>query len=103
MRKIYTSENKVKIYLLKSSLEQNGIQCFIKNENPPLAGEIPPVMAWPELWVMNDEDLPGAEKIIQSEIESDPKTKNKWTCPGCGELLEGQFEICWKCGSGVEK
>ena len=23
----------------------------------------------------------------------------RWTCPRCGERLEGQFTDCWQCGS----
>ena len=26
-----------------------------------------------------------------------------WTCSRCGEILESQFEICWNCGTTVEK
>jgi rubrerythrin len=22
-----------------------------------------------------------------------------WRCPSCGELVEGQFQACWKCGT----
>jgi hypothetical protein len=55
MKKLYSSQDRVKIYLLKASLESQGIACFIKNENPPLAGEIPPMIAWPEygVWTIN--------------------------------------------------
>ncbi len=22
-----------------------------------------------------------------------------WTCPGCGERIEGRFDACWQCGA----
>jgi len=22
-----------------------------------------------------------------------------WTCPGCGERIDGRFEACWQCGA----
>ena len=55
MQKLYTTENKVIIYLLQAKLLEKGINCFIKNEQAPLAGEIPPIMAWPELWVIDNQ------------------------------------------------
>jgi len=97
---MYVSENKVIIYLLKSKLEEMGIACLIKNEYPPLAGEIPPVMAWPELWVINDDDILLAEQILESEATSKLEKKNKWICPHCNESLEKQFDVCWNCGYG---
>jgi predicted amidophosphoribosyltransferase len=24
--------------------------------------------------------------------------REDWTCPGCGETIEGQFTECWSCG-----
>jgi hypothetical protein len=26
-----------------------------------------------------------------------------WTCPKCGELIEGQFDSCWKCAGEAQK
>jgi hypothetical protein len=28
------------------------------------------------------------------EIAAEP-----WTCPQCGERIEGQFGVCWQCGA----
>jgi hypothetical protein len=100
MKKIYSSQNKVILYLLQSRLEEKGIHCFIKNENPPLAGEIPPMIAWPELWVIDDLQQPNAKKIVQDELAKDTEKRDDWQCPECSEELENQFDICWKCGMG---
>jgi rRNA maturation endonuclease Nob1 len=24
-----------------------------------------------------------------------------WACPGCQEIIEGPFEECWRCGTGM--
>jgi len=101
MKKIYSSQNRVLIYLLKSKLEERHIPCFLKNENPPLAGEIPPILAWPELWV-EDELASKAKTIIEEELEHEQETKTNWICAQCGEHLEGAFNICWQCGSTRE-
>lgn len=98
MKKIYSITDRVFIYLLKSKLEEKGINCIIKNEQPPLAGEIPPVIAPPELWVMDDEQFLYAKKIIQDELTEISTVKECWKCPTCQELIEGQFNVCWRCG-----
>ena len=60
-------------------------------------GEIPFVACYPELWVVDDEVYPRARLLLDKWLaESNEKTA--WQCP-CGEVLEGQFETCWKCGS----
>src|ERR1700722_16963014 len=99
MKKIYSTENRVTIYLLKSKLEEQGILCTIKNENPPLAGEITPIIAWPELWILDAEQDIQAKNIIQEELSKSSEPQKNWQCSHCGECLEGQFNICWKCGA----
>jgi hypothetical protein len=96
MKKLYSSQNRVLLYLIKARLEEKKINCFFKNESPPLAGEIPPMIAWPEIWVMKDSDFEEAEKCLAAELAQQPASA--WVCPQCHEKLEGQFEICWKCG-----
>ncbi len=98
MKKLYTTQNKVSLYVLQSRLKEQGIECFIKNEQPPLAGEIPPDIAWPELWVMDDERFAEAESIFENEKMELETPKANWMCIACGEMLEGQFDVCWKCG-----
>ncbi|CAN5465814.1 DUF2007 domain-containing protein [soil metagenome] len=98
MQKLYSSENLVFLYLLQSKLVDKGISCIIKNEVPPAAGEIPPVEALPELWLTDKQHFIDAMQIIQYELSSLGTSKKAWYCPQCGESLEGQFDICWKCG-----
>ena len=99
MKKLYATENRVELYLLKSKLEENGIHCNIKNENPPLAGELPPIIAWPELWILNDDQYDAALNILKKETSEISAHTDKWICSQCGTHLEKQFNICWKCGN----
>lgn len=98
MQKIYSTQNRVMLYLLQSKLSVSGINCMIRNEEPPAAGEIPPMLAWPELWVLDDGQYATALQIIQEELTHHSESKKKWLCPQCGEKLEGQFDVCWNCG-----
>lgn len=100
MRKIYQSHNLVFLLILESKLQHQGIQCFIKNQNPPLAGELPSIVAPPELWIINDQSYNIANSILNEELITKTNPADPWQCPKCNELLEGYFDVCWKCGSG---
>jgi hypothetical protein len=64
-------------------------------------GDIPYTQsALPSVWV-NEPDLQAAQQIIEEFRKGGPANTHpqpNWTCPNCGEVLEGQFTTCWKCG-----
>lgn len=39
------------------------------------------------------------ERYQRREPLKDPKSYRSWRCRACNELVEGQFEACWKCGA----
>lgn len=98
MKKIYSSSDIALLSLLKSKLEAAGIQVLMKNITPPAAGEVTSIIAWPELWIMNDSDLRSAQQILHESLNTD-SSAGSWQCPQCNEKLIGEFNICWKCGS----
>ncbi len=59
-------------------------------------GELPAIH-FPEVWV-EDQDLVPAERLLEDFLqplhEGEP-----WICPGCSERIDGQFDLCWKCGT----
>ncbi len=83
------------IDLLKGMLEREGIASEITNDSVPLPGAV----FYPELWVVNDADFPSAAAILDAFRKSPPPHLGPWTCLSCGEVLEGQFVSCWKCGA----
>lgn len=97
MRKIHTAESLIQIAHLRNVLQAAGISCQIRNDRlMGIVGEIPFVDCWPELWVDNESDILRARGLIDLELKSPPSASN-WTCPSCGETLEGQFSECWRC------
>ncbi len=60
-------------------------------------GELPINECWPEVWVNDESDFNSAERLINTAL-SPAEQNTKWHCQ-CGESIEGQFEICWSCGS----
>lgn len=99
MRKVYTSSDTVMIGYLRGILEDQSIQCLIKNELLlGGTGEIPAHETWPEIWVTNDTDYNQAKNLIDAAL-TPQQWQRDWRCPGCGEWIENQFSECWKCSS----
>ena len=63
-----------------------------------VAGELPPDQCLPEIWLRHDEHAPAARALLD-ELEHVPQ--RQWTCPACGEHVEGGFEQCWACGAAM--
>jgi hypothetical protein len=99
MQLLYSSLKLLEIHHLKNLLEAEGIRCQIRNELlSRLAGEIPFTECAPELWLLDERDLARARQIV-TDFDRGPVTGPAWSCPGCGEMLEGQFSACWHCGA----
>lgn len=89
--------------LLKELLEREGVNCLIRNEQLFAAlGEIPFLECFPELWVVDNEVWPRAKSLLDSWFKQE-EDRATWICPVCGELLEGQFGACWKCGKARDE
>ena len=102
MKKLTAHESLAYIGHLKDVLEQAGIGCIIKNAQLSGGlGEIPFLECLPELWVLSDSDLEVARRRL-SELESPAEEAPQWTCKSCKELIEGQFVVCWNCGTSAE-
>ena len=85
--------------LLRAALDEAGIPCMIRNESLSVGkGDIPFTECVPELWILNDEELPKAKAIVDAELAAATMPRAAWVCSGCGEASEGQFGSCWKCG-----
>lgn len=96
---VFSPWQRAQAWLLRDRLQQEGIGVLLRNEELFAAlGEIPFVEIRPELWVIDDEVLPRAQHLLEAWQREAEATTAAWTCPGCGEYLEGQFGACWKCG-----
>ncbi|WP_193214820.1 putative signal transducing protein [Luteolibacter marinus] len=87
---------------LQSVLEAAGIRTEIRNEGGSgAAGELPFTQVYPELWVLENQDEARARALIKEfrDREHEIPVGPAWTCPACGEEIEGQFAECWNCGA----
>lgn len=90
--------------LLKELLEKEGIACLLRNNDlVSVMGEIPLVECFPELWVLDDETWPRAKSLLDQWLSGDEEQSVSWSCPNCGEVLEGVFGACWQCGHRREQ
>jgi len=55
------------------------------------------------IFVLDPDHLDHARDVVgrflRGEPLDDPKSYTSWRCRSCNELIEGQFDLCWKCGS----
>lgn len=101
MQKLYSAANLPDAYLLLHRLEQAGIEARVLNEHAQGGlGEIPFTHAYPEVWLVDPDDLGRARDIV-SDYERREVATNPWTCRACNEENPGGFEVCWRCGAGV--
>ncbi len=101
MRKVYSSQLPPMVGHMKTVLESHGIRCLVRNDFlSGAAGELPPSECWPELWVLEDDQVDEAAAIVSAaSLENLVTPQGRWVCRSCGEELEGQFTDCWKCGA----
>ena len=99
MKKVFSHENRLIVFNMKNLLEEQGIECMVKNEFAcGGVGELAPFETWPELWIADANDLARAETVIAGLADSQP-AKQGWVCAACGETNEANFQLCWNCSA----
>lgn len=82
--------------LVADLLNTSGIVARIFNQNAQsAAGEIPPVVACPQVWVMDDRQIAQARTLI-AEFLNSPAPGSRF-CRHCGEENPSNFLSCWAC------
>lgn len=95
--RVFAHSNALLVSHVGNLLEAAGIP--VERRNLTLgggAGELPLSECEPEVWVA-PHNRARAEALI-AQAMSGKSGASDWTCPGCGERLEGVFDACWKCG-----
>jgi hypothetical protein len=95
LKRVFSSYNLAAVHHGRNLLEAEGIRAVVKNHYLASAmGDLPPAECQPELWVLHDDDVWRAERLLFSQAPGGPD----WSC-ACGESLGGQFTQCWRCGA----
>ena len=97
--RVYSAPVLANVTIFKDALESAGIACEIRRAHlGGAAGELPPGETWPELWILDASMVEQAREIIEGPLEP-VEVLASWTCPRCGEDVDGVFSECWNCGS----
>ena len=108
---IYSNPDFSHVEYLQAELRSHGIACEIRtSRSSPLMNR-----PWSAsgLWILDASQTGQARQIVQAvldethddelgdaqALESEPLQRSSWTCPQCGEDVDGQFSVCWNCGS----
>lgn len=97
MRLIYRATSLPDAQLVADLLNEAGIDARIFNQNAQsVAGEIPPEVAGPQVWVRHDEQARRARALVDAMQSCAPA--GEWQCRACGEANPSNFLTCWCCG-----
>ena len=100
MIKVFADFELSKVGQFQSVLEAEGIHTHLKNQfTSSVLGEIPFVEVMPELWILEDDDLVKAKRLIQELLSDSQHNQPEWTCSRCDSVVDGVFDRCWKCNA----
>jgi hypothetical protein len=100
MQRLYQAGNRIEAQLLSDYLGRHHIDNSILGDY--LAGAVGelPADLYPSIWIVHDTDLPRARTLLQRFLDDSRRDDApSWVCRGCGELVDGSFDLCWRCGS----
>lgn len=101
MKQLYSAQNVLEAHGLRLHLESQGISAKVVGDNSPLeTGFSFTPESGPCVFVAAA-DFEQAKASLQEYLDSvkDRPTLGNWQCAKCGQLVEGQFDTCWKCES----
>ena len=102
MIKVFEDFDYMRVGQMQSLLEAQGIETFLKNQfGFGGTGELPFVETVPQLFVLHEQDVDRAKRIILEADESVDES-GTWTCPRCGTEIESSFTACWNCAEAEE-
>jgi hypothetical protein len=102
MKEVFVHHDATVVGLHKSTLEQAGIDCFIRNESTSATlgagflGLVQSPVFDPVLCIVDDARYAEAMALL-GMAASPPLPQADWRCPKCGEMVPGNFEACWNC------
>ena len=98
---IYVARQRYDAYLVADRMNQAGIRAHVFNEHASsIAGDLPPDVVQPQVWLADDNDVPRAQALLRS-MEADAQRTTPLYCRHCGEQSPGNFELCWNCGTAI--
>ncbi len=101
MQRLYEATDRIEAQMLKDFLLEQGIETVLLGDYlSGAAGELA-ANIFPALWVVNEEDLPGAKILLQNFTNNRTQAvgRTAWVCSKCGEKVDAGFDLCWNCAT----
>lgn len=100
MKQLHAARHAVEAHLIRGFLLSHGITAEVRGEFLTSGwGELPVDVC--SVWVTDDVQFEAANDLLVAFLRGSYArmySGESWTCPACGEPLEGQFTQCWSCG-----
>ena len=101
MKQVHIAKHAAEVHLVKGFLESHGIEASVRGEYLTSGwGELPVDLC--SVWIVDDTRFERADALLVAFLKGTLAREHggeRWTCPTCGEPLEGQFTACWNCGT----
>jgi hypothetical protein len=101
VKQIHAARHAVEAHLIKGFLLSHGISAEVRGEFLTSGwGELPVDVC--SVWVTDDAQYEAANELLAAFLTgrlASMFSGESWSCPRCGEKLEGQFTQCWHCGT----
>jgi hypothetical protein len=100
MQQLYQAADRIEAQFLADFLDRHLVAAQVLGDYLSGAvGELPADI-YPTVWVIEDEDLPRARGLLERWLQekAEREAARSWVCRGCGELVDGSFDLCWHCG-----
>ncbi|APZ44029.1 DUF2007 domain-containing protein [Acidihalobacter ferrooxydans] len=99
MKKVYAAPDSLSAGHVRNLLQQAGIDARLRNQYlTGGVGDLPVNECWPEVWVDDSDELRALSLLAELKAQT-ARPGPDWVCPQCGEVNEGQFSECWRCGA----
>jgi hypothetical protein len=100
MKQLHAARHAVEAHLIRGFLMSHGIAAEVRGEYLTSGwGELPTDVC--SVWIADEAQFAHADELLKAFLSGSLAREYGglgWTCPGCGEKLEGQFTECWRCG-----
>ncbi|HYC43976.1 MAG TPA: DUF2007 domain-containing protein [Burkholderiales bacterium] len=101
MKQVHAARTALEAHLVRGFLLSHGISAEVRGEFLTSGwGELPVDVC--SVWVTDDAQFDAANDLLVAFFKGSYArmfSGESWTCPACGEKLEGQFTQCWSCGT----
>lgn len=101
MKRIHNARHMTEAHLIRGLLESHGIDALVRGDFLTGGwGELPVDVC--AVWITDDARFADADQLLKDFLKGALARIHggkAWSCPQCGEMIEGQFTACWQCGA----